>query len=160
MAGRNGQSGAPASNAGTAERLAHLHESVAGVAPAAPGTKLCCVCGKDVAGHKRYKDHTGRYWCEQCKLGNLMPGAGVPCPDCHIPFPADKLVDYKDEHGEARLCDSCASKRRLAVKREHSRLAAAAEEVRRREEKKKQLTIIGAIVAALIVVGVLWWLLH
>ena len=44
----------------------HLQESVAGY-PHTPGTKHCCVCGVDVAGRKRYKDHDGRYWCEECK---------------------------------------------------------------------------------------------
>src|SRR3954453_16743985 len=28
--------------------------------------KKCFVCGKDLAGRKRLKDHLGRYWCREC----------------------------------------------------------------------------------------------
>ena len=36
--------------------------SSAGVAGA---VKRCCRCGKDLTGHKRYKDRLG-YWCRSC----------------------------------------------------------------------------------------------
>ena len=32
----------------------------------APGTKICCQCGKDLAAVPRKKDEHGRYWCIPC----------------------------------------------------------------------------------------------
>lgn len=32
----------------------------------AAGAKLCCKCGKDLAGAQRMKDSDGRYWCPNC----------------------------------------------------------------------------------------------
>jgi hypothetical protein len=31
----------------------------------ASAVKRCCRCGKDLTGHKRFKDRTG-YWCRRC----------------------------------------------------------------------------------------------
>jgi hypothetical protein len=37
-------------------------------APAGPPkpAKSCYVCGADLVGKKRLKDHLGRYWCQSC----------------------------------------------------------------------------------------------
>ena len=33
--------------------------------------KRCCRCGKDLTGHKRYKDHFG-YWCRSCHNADVI----------------------------------------------------------------------------------------
>lgn len=129
-----------------------LQESVAGHPASPPGTKLCCVCGVDVAGHKRYKDHTGRYWCEDCKQAGREPGDGVPCPECHNPTAPDKWELYQDQ----RLCQSCVAKKRQAAKREAARLARAAEEARAQEQRRKLVLSISAAVGVLVLFIALW----
>lgn len=33
--------------------------------------KRCCRCGKDLTGHKRYKDRFG-YWCRSCHKADVI----------------------------------------------------------------------------------------
>jgi hypothetical protein len=52
--------------AGAAETV-HAHDlsELAGDAPARPGRKICCVCGKDVAHEERFTDHRQSRWNEE-----------------------------------------------------------------------------------------------
>lgn len=125
-----------------------LDESVAGH-PQSPGTKHCCVCGADVAGRKRYKDHDGRYWCEECKQAGREPGDGIPCADCHIATAIPDLV----EHGTLRLCKACDAKRNLAEKREKGRIAAALEEARLEEKRRKTMKIAAGVAVVIALAG-------
>ena len=134
----------------TSTSKAHLQESHAGYAHS-PGTgiKHCCVCGADVAGRKRYKDHDGRYWCEECKAAGREPGDGIPCADCHLATPPADLV----EHGAMRLCKACDTKRKHAEKREKARIAAALEEARQEERHRKHLKIAAGVAIVLALAG-------
>src|ERR1041384_7680768 len=53
---------------------------------AAPGVKICCICGADVAGKQRMKDREGRYFCYDCGVEDSKRKhgeAGEMCADCH-----------------------------------------------------------------------------
>ncbi len=56
-----------------------------------PVQKICVVCGKDVAGLKRVKDRTGRYYCDPCHQ-NLLAKASQPAPI----EPDDPPMDFDD----------------------------------------------------------------
>src|SRR4029453_16192701 len=70
------------------------------------GAKLCCKCGRDVAGQKRMKDHMGRYWCVDCgksdeKKKRLLD-SGV-CAGCGEAFHRHELSVI----GDATYCKRC-----------------------------------------------------
>jgi hypothetical protein len=155
-AGASGNGAAAGTTTGAATASRALQESVAGHPASPAGTKLCCVCGIDVAGHKRYKDHTGRYWCEECKQAGREPGDGVPCPECHNPTAPDKWELYQDK----RICQSCVVKKNQAAKRESSRMARAAEEARSQEQRRKLYLSIAAGVGVLVVFVALWMIFN
>lgn len=149
MAAQAGSSSQASSPAPTQRKL---DESVAGY-PQSKGIKHCCVCGADVAGRKRYKDHDGRYWCEECKEAGREPGDGIPCADCHIATQPAELVEHSVAQGTLRLCKACDTKRKQAEKREKARIAAALEEARQEERHRKHLKIAAGIAVVLALAG-------
>lgn len=123
-------------------------------------TKACCVCGENVAGKPRMKDHTGRYWCYECgmadqqkKHNSTLNGTMVhtapdlACPDCGKMFPQSKLL----AHEELQLCEPCVTKRKAAAKRETVRIAAAQAEAEEMAHKLRFQLLIGGVVAAILV---------
>ena len=70
-----------------------------GAAPSSSGAaveKICCSCGKNVVGQKRFKDAEGRYWCYDCGVEDHIakhPEAGIACADCGGKFAPSKLRD-------------------------------------------------------------------
>jgi len=148
--------------------VAHVPQD--GAAVSAPAVKVCCVCGANVAGKKRYKDHLGRYFCADCgESGDAQreaakktpavvappPPPEVECPDCHNKVMPDKIVDYEGQ----RVCGECAEKKRVAARRAEARKRAAEEEARQEEARKKRLILISVIVGVLIVGFVAWKML-
>lgn len=71
--------------------------------------KKCCQCGKDLRGHRRFKDSVG-YWCKDChrvdKARNTIPEGR--CPDCGRMRPLDKL--YQQDDG-SQVCSACVKER-------------------------------------------------
>lgn len=68
--------------------------------------KVCCSCGKNLAGKKRMRDSEGRYWCVECgkKDEERKRGkAGVACASCGDSFPAGDLKTY----GVKQYCKPC-----------------------------------------------------
>jgi DNA-directed RNA polymerase subunit RPC12/RpoP len=66
--------------------------------------KVCCHCGKDLAGLKRLKDSMG-YWCYDCHKAdekNKHPG-GVRCAECGRKVPDAALIEYSG----VRICRKC-----------------------------------------------------
>jgi hypothetical protein len=123
-------------------------------------TKVCCVCGENVAGKPRMKDHSGRYWCYECgmadqqkKHNSTLNGtivSTVPelaCPDCGKMFPQTKLLT----HESLQLCEPCITKRKAAAKREAVRIAAAQAEAEEMAHKQRFYLLIGGAVAAILV---------
>ena len=75
--------------------------------------KVCCACGKDLAGKKRIKDSRGLYWCPACsdadnkKKSPARNGKGEICPDCGRSFPDSKMLDFQ----LTRVCVTCYKER-------------------------------------------------
>jgi hypothetical protein len=127
-----------------------------GVAVPAKPSKSCYVCGEDLVGKKRLKDHLGRYWCQRCadadERAKKREGE-LRCPDCSRVFPDHKLVYF----GAERVCQSCYKEREKALEKKITK--AAGEKIQKGEEinKIKWLAIIGI---GLIVVAALFKFLH
>ncbi len=68
------------------------------------GVKLCRVCGKDLAGHRRVKDSLG-YICVACvKAEKKHETAGtVPCAECKRRLKPSGLVPWRN----TMICRSC-----------------------------------------------------
>ena len=123
--------------------------------PTAPGTKVCCACGKDVAGQKRFKDAEGRYWCYDCVVEDHIrkhPEDGIACAECGAKFSPSKLLSFEDDV----YCEGCLTKKKAQKKREHARIVAAAEEARAQEKRRKLLMITVTILALLAVAWAIW----
>jgi len=108
--------------------------------------KLCCVCGEDLVGKQRFKDHDGRYWCPACAREDTIRKQPAVCPDCRKQLTRGDMVAYEG----SQLCKGCAEKRHLSAKRAAARIAAAELAGEKQHERRRMLTI--AVVTALIVV--------
>jgi formylmethanofuran dehydrogenase subunit E len=72
--------------------------------------KVCCKCGKNVAGAPREKDREGRYWCIPCsnedKLHQLHVRSGI-CEGCgESPGQAALML-----LGGKYLCQACRTRK-------------------------------------------------
>ena len=150
-------SGRPGEMHDTIETTALTGQPGAAPASGAAVAKVCCSCGKNVAGQKRFKDAEGRYWCYDCGVEDHIakhPEDGIACADCGSKFAPSKLHEFEDDV----YCDGCLKKRQQAKKREEHRIAAAAEEARE-QEKRRKMMLIGAAVVAVIGIGTAIWAL-
>jgi len=129
-----------------------------GAAPAAHAVeKVCCSCGKNVVGQKRFKDAEGRYWCYDCGVEDHIakhPEDGIACADCGNKFAPSKLISYEDDV----YCDPCLKKKQQQKKREDHRKAAVEAEARE-QEKKRKMMLIGAAAVAVVGIAVAIWAL-
>src|SRR5687767_8583802 len=113
--------------------------------------KKCYVCGADLAGRVRLKDHLGRYWCKQCAAADERAKRReeqLRCADCSRVFPAHKLQYFQTD----RVCSTCYKAREKELERKI--VKANAEKMHKTHEwvKLKWMAIIaaGMIVAATI----------
>jgi hypothetical protein len=130
----------------------------AGAAAPARGAgveKICCSCGKNVVGQKRFKDADGRYWCYDCGVEDHIakhPEDGIACAECGGKFAPSKLVRFDDEV----YCEPCVTKKQQQKKREEHRKAAVEQEARD-QEKRRKMMLIGAVVVAVVCVALAIW---
>ena len=111
-------------------------------------TKTCYVCGKDLTGRKRLKDHLGRYWCKECSDADDRAKKRedeLRCPDCGRVFPDHKLVYFQTE----RVCQTCYKEREKALERKVAKYGA--EKAHKAEEvnKLKWMAIIAGVLIVL-----------
>jgi len=121
--------------------------SAAAAAPAVE--KKCFVCGKDLAGRKRLKDHLGRYWCRECAKADervKRREEELRCADCSRVFPAHKL-QYFQVH---RVCQTCYREREKSL--EKKLLKTGIEKVQKKAEWTK-IKIMAAIAVGLLIVA-------
>jgi hypothetical protein len=117
--------------------------------------KLCCVCGKDLVGKERLKDHEGKYWCPACAKADVENKQPADCPECHQQLTRGDLVAYEGRH----VCKPCAEKLQMAAKRAAARVKAAEEEAQRQHERQRMMAIITiTAVAVLGLFGIVYWL--
>jgi hypothetical protein len=115
-------------------------------------SKKCCNCGKDLRGHRRFKDSIG-YWCKDCHRVDLKrnTAAEARCPDCGRMRPLDKLfmVDGRN------ICSAC--RKEVLAQAEKAAVTAQIEKEVESAERRKLYMMFGV----LIVLGalLLWHLL-
>ena len=79
-------------------------------APSTRKKKVCCSCGKDLAGHRRFRDSLG-YWCKECHHLDRLRKLEVRCEDCGRLFLPHKLIEFDG----ALRCATCERARQRAV---------------------------------------------
>jgi predicted RNA-binding Zn-ribbon protein involved in translation (DUF1610 family) len=79
-------------------------ESLSDTQPVETLTKVCCKCGTDVAGKKRYKDSRG-YICADCNRKEIEEEkAGTElCPNCGRRVKEAALTEFRG----MRICKLC-----------------------------------------------------
>lgn len=114
--------------------------------------KVCCSCGKDLRGHRRWKDSAG-YWCKDChrvdRARNTVPEQR--CPDCGRMKAVDKLREYDGE----QICNSCAKIRDDEKERKQRRLEAKMAEDQIKMASLRKWIIIGVVMTLLLIVAVI-----
>jgi hypothetical protein len=113
--------------------------------------KTCYVCGANLSGRVRLKDHLGRYWCKECAAADERARKRedeLRCADCSRVFPLRKLQYFQTD----RVCATCFKEREKKL--EKKILKANAEKLQKHHEfgKLKWMAIIatGLIVIATI----------
>lgn len=105
--------------------------------------KVCCKCGKNVAGHRRFHDEHG-YWCYECnKADKAQKHAGKPqgvrCRGgCGRIVPEQALVEYEGK----RMCQLCATELRREAK-ERKRFAPIDTSNYKNEDKRSVFMLLG-----------------
>jgi hypothetical protein len=113
-----------------------------------PVAKLCRICGKDVTGHKRVRDHLG-YYCYECaKEQELKEHQGrVRCQVCGHLVKPESLTPYEG----TKMCPKCHNERIEARQQQIKRMgfkgARTREEIR---QLKNLLMIIGVLVVIML----------
>jgi len=110
------------------------------VAPAA--TKVCCQCGKDLAGKKRLRDSRG-YWCYAChKLDQeATRPQGKRCDECNRKVPETALSEIDGK----QICGKCQLERKQAEK-DRRRLSPVKTDAHDQLAKKRLLWILAVVV--------------
>lgn len=122
-----------------------------------PTAKLCCMCGVDLHGKKRYKDSDGRYWCDGCNEADIKRRQPATCPDCGKEMTFGDLIEFKG----TPVCQACWDKRRQSAKREDARLRAVEEAAEaERQSRRKWVRLVLIIVGVLAIYGLVMLIIH
>ena len=127
---------------------------VADAPPKPAAAKLCRDCGKDLAGHRRYKDAaTNTYQCPACRDEELkrLNFGRVPCRVCGQLTKEEKLTDYEG----TKMCPDCHDQRTLARRQEIQRIGFHGARVRHELHGIYVLLAIAAVLAVIVTVGIL-----
>lgn len=76
--------------------------------------KICVICGKNVAGHRRVRDSRG-YLCYECAKAEIRQEreGKIPCAECGRYVKEAGLVQY----GDIRICRKCYQDHKEASKK-------------------------------------------
>ena len=117
------------------------------------GAKLCCKCGRDVAGQKRMKDHMGRYWCVDCgksdeKKKRLLD-SGV-CAGCGEAFHRHELSVI----GDATYCKRCL---RVRARKETGGFVNNVKDMLSGSKDQEKRTVLWMLIVSAILVAIAVW---
>ena len=116
--------------------------------------KKCYVCGADLAGRVRLKDHLGRYWCKECAAADdkrKKREEELRCADCSRVFPAHKLRQFQTD----RVCATCYKEREKELER---KIVKANAEKLHKSHEWGQLKWMAIIAVGLIVIATIFQL--
>jgi DNA-directed RNA polymerase subunit RPC12/RpoP len=119
-------------------------------------SKSCYVCGTNLEGHKRLKDHLGRYWCPECAAADARLKKRedeLRCPDCSRVFPDHKLVYFQTE----RVCQTCYKERERVLERKIAKYGA---EKSYKSEEINKLKWMAIIAIGLIVIATVFQMMR
>jgi len=128
----------------------------AGAAALTSTEKKCYVCGADLAGRVRLKDHLGRYWCKQCAAADERAKRReeeLRCADCSRVFPAHKLQYFQTD----RVCSTCYKAREKELEK---KIVKATAEKKHKEHEWVQLKWMAIIAVGLILIATIFQLLR
>jgi hypothetical protein len=118
-----------------------------------PKTKVCCVCGKDLAGRKRLRDSRG-YWCVDCHKADQAANApkGIKCERCARVVAEAAISEFEG----VKLCGLCRRERAEEAKRE--RQMRGVDSSAYQEHDRLRLYVMLGIAGVLFVIIILHWL--
>lgn len=107
--------------------------------------KLCRVCGKDLAGHRRLKDSLG-YICRECAKLEAQPEDPTrrPCPECGKKIKPAGFVPYNGKH----ICRKCFADH-MELDKYKKAAPSAATFVKQEKQQLGRLLIFAAILGLL-----------
>ena len=129
-------------------------ESLEANAALTSNEKKCYVCGADLAGRTRLKDHLGRYWCKECAAADERAKKRedeLRCADCSRVFPARKLQYFQTD----RVCSTCFKHREKELER---KIVKATAEKMHKTHEWMQLKWMALIALGLIVIATIFQL--
>ena len=105
--------------------------------------KVCRECGKDLRGHRRFKDQHG-YLCKDCDEDDKL--RRIPCAECGTPTLPHALHPW----GNISICTSCKVDHENDPQKKFRRRVST--EKHERHEKRLVFIIAGVIAAILLIV--------
>ena len=124
--------------------------------PITSNEKRCYVCGADLAGRTRLKDHLGRYWCKECAAADERAKKReeeLRCADCSRLFPLHKLQYFQTD----RVCSTCYRAREKDLERKISKANA---EKKHKHHEWRQLKWMAIAATALILMATIFQLMR
>ena len=110
--------------------------------------KVCRHCGKDLRGHRRFKDSLG-YLCKDCDAEDKA--RRIPCAECGTPTLPHALQPF----GNVSICTSCkADHDNDPQKKFRRRISTEAHD----KHAMRSVYIIGAVVLVLLLILLFAWL--
>lgn len=130
-------------------------ESPTGVETGKPvAEKLCVLCGKNVAGHRRVKDSRG-YLCLDCARAERARSKpqGVKCPKCGRVVKEESIGLHEGQ----RMCQRCLREAR-ELRRPGSKRFRKIDDQHFERANKTQLIVLSAVALVLLVIMLIGWL--
>ena len=115
--------------------------------------KVCCVCGKDLAGKKRIKDSRG-YWCPDCirEDEKKNEAKGVKCEKCSRVVPAQSLTSADGK----MICSRCLREARQLREPGNKKFRAISDRTYKEAEKKKIVIMVVVLIVLAILMFISW----
>jgi hypothetical protein len=115
--------------------------------------KICCMCGKDLAGHRRFKDSRG-YWCPDCMKEDekKSEATGTPCEQCGRKVPENSLTSVDGK----RMCLRCVREQRELRAPGNKKFRTINDRTYKEHEKRNMVIMAVVAVILLILMFIAW----
>ncbi len=119
----------------------------------APKLKLCRLCSKDLAGHRRLKDSLG-YLCYECAKAEEKRELGdrVRCRVCGHLVKETSITDYEG----TKMCSKCYGERMDLKKQQIKRIGIRSARTRAELSQLQKWLVIGGVLLGVILLSTLY----
>lgn len=126
-----------------------------GMPNSADKSKVCCHCGKSLAGKKRFKDSLG-YWCEACHYTEKKEEMRdhVPCDGCGRYVEQHKLAAYEG----LKMCSRCITERKARNRKSRWRVTFGSEHDAQEKRTLVVLLVAAAVLLLIMFLASMHWL--